>query len=384
MPHGIRVSPLTAGRLIGPSALIYRDFQRAVDVPPLATDIKPDLFIVGAPKSGTSAMSHYLAGHPEIFMARKEMHFFGRDLHFGSNFYRRSEREYLDEFKAWNGQSRIGEASVWYLFSKLAAEEIKAFNPRARIIIMVRDPVEMVHSMYHQFRTDCNEHLATFEEAWAAQEDRRSGFQVNRNAYFRQGLIYDEIPRYTDQIQRYFDVFGRERVKVVTYDEFAVNTDVVFGEVLDFLGVDSTLKPDTYPVINGSHCLRHRAFQTLLNDPLVRGTAIAMRSWLPGPVFAALQKIESRLCKSNVQPLRRLPINPQVRTVLKGQFQSEVGRLSELLGRDLNHWNQTDDSSLYQPDAAASVRNVYHASSDIGLQEVAPGSRNYSANLKPE
>ena len=89
----------------------------------------PDVFLVGAPKSGTTAMAEYLAAHPDIFMAKKEMNVFGGDLQFGAQFYRRDIRAYLEEFGGRTTQRRAGEASVWYLLSKQAAEEIKAFNP---------------------------------------------------------------------------------------------------------------------------------------------------------------------------------------------------------------------------------------------------------------
>lgn len=78
--------------------------------------MRPDFFIVGAPKCGTTAMADYLAAHPDIYMARKEMHFFGLDLRFGPQFFRRNLTAYLAEFDAWKGQRRVGEASVGISF----------------------------------------------------------------------------------------------------------------------------------------------------------------------------------------------------------------------------------------------------------------------------
>src|SRR5262252_9724271 len=101
---------------------------------------RPDFFIVGAPRCGTTAMGRFLAEHPDIFMARKEMHAFGKDLHFGRRFYRRSLEAYQSEFVGAGDRKRVGEASVWYLFSKTAASELKQFNPDSRIIIMLREP----------------------------------------------------------------------------------------------------------------------------------------------------------------------------------------------------------------------------------------------------
>ena len=168
-------------------------------------------------------MDQYLAAHPDIYMAKKEMHAFGSDLRFGPQFYRRDQEAYLAEFAARNGERHAGEASVWYLFSTQAAAEIHAFNPEARIIIMLREPAEMLYSLYYQFRFDGNEHLPTFEEALAAEDERRAGRRITRQTYLAQGLVYRDTARYTEQVRRYFDVFGRERVHVIIYDDLAAD-----------------------------------------------------------------------------------------------------------------------------------------------------------------
>jgi hypothetical protein len=160
----------------------------------MAHNKRPDFFIVGAPKCGTTALNDYLAEHPDIFVARKEMHFFGADLNFGPHFqlYRHYPKDYRAAFAAWNGQSRAGEASVWYLFSEKAAAEIIAYNPDARIIIMLREPTSLLHSLYSQFVADGNEHLPTFKEALAAEADRRAGRRITRQTYLAQALVYRE------------------------------------------------------------------------------------------------------------------------------------------------------------------------------------------------
>jgi hypothetical protein len=302
---------------------------------------KPDVFIVGAPKCGTSAMDHYLAGHPEIYMAKKEMHVFGSDLRFGPQFYRRDHEAYMTEFATRNGERRAGEASVWYLFSTQAAAEIHAFNPEARIIIMLREPAEMLHSLYHQFRFDGNEHLRTFEEALAAEDERRAGRRLTRQTYLAQGLVYRETARYTEQVRRYFDVFGRERVHVIIYDDLAADVRAVYCRALEFLGVDSTRIETDFQVINGNKSVKHSALRGLLNDPLVRSTAIAIGRRLPRPIFAALHDVERRLWKLNSRSEKRVPLQPEVRAQLQREFAPEVERLSELLGRDLTHWNSS-------------------------------------------
>jgi hypothetical protein len=273
-------------------------------------------------------------------MARKEMHFFGADLRFGPQFYRRNQAAYLAEFDGWNGQTCAGEASVWYLFSRQAAAEIKAFSPEARILILLRNPVAMLYSLYHQFLGDGNEHLPTFGEALAAEADRSAGRQLARQAYFPQGLVYREAARYTEQVRRYFEVFGRERVRVMTHDDFVADTPGVYRDTLDFLGLKSSGIKVDFSVVNSNQSARSHRLGAILNDPLVRGTAISLRSRLPEPVFAFMQKLGSRLCDLNKRSAKRPPLAPELEQSLRQEFAPEVERLSALLQRDLTHWSR--------------------------------------------
>jgi hypothetical protein len=302
---------------------------------------RPDVFLVGGPRCGTTAMTHYLATHPDIYMARKEMHFFGKDLHFGPRFYRRNLEAYLAEFNARDGQSHGAEASVWYLLSTQAAAEIKAFHPDARIIIMLREPTALVHSMYYTFRLDGNEPLPTFEEALAAEEMRRAGQGLSRQTYFAQGLIYRDIPRYTEQVQRYFETFGRERVHVIIYDDLAADTETVYRETLDFLGVDPSIIRTDFRVINeGDRGVKSPALRACLADSLIRSTTVAIARRLPRPIFTALQSVESWLWKANGRVEPHPPLAAGLRAQLKREFAPEIERLSLLLGRDLTHWSR--------------------------------------------
>ena len=289
-------------------------------------------------------MADYLAAHPEIYMARKEMHFFGSDLRFGPHFFRRDLAAYLAEFEAWKGQPRAGEASVWYLFSTRAAAEIKAFSPQARIIVMLREPVEMLYSLYYYFHFDGNEPLPTFEQALAAETERSRGGRLGRQTYFAQGLAYRQVVRYTEQVRRYFEAFGRQRVLVILYDDFAADVAAAYRQTLDFLGVDSKGSNPGFRVVNAAKRVRSPALRAALGDPVVRSTVLALRPWLPRALFAALQRIEARLRQSNARVERRPPLDPELRARLRRDFAPEVGRLSELLGRDLSRWSQDQPS----------------------------------------
>lgn len=134
---------------------------------------KPDFFIVGAAKCGTTAMYEYLKEHPEIFMPEdaKEPNYFGSDMNYKSS--RLTEEQYLSLFSDAKNEKRIGEASVWYLYSKLAASEIKEFCPSARIIIMLRNPVDMLYSLHSELFYGADEDIEDFKTALNAEEVRK-------------------------------------------------------------------------------------------------------------------------------------------------------------------------------------------------------------------
>ncbi|HTR43924.1 MAG TPA: sulfotransferase [Pseudomonadales bacterium] len=333
--------------------------MRATQTNTSSSEKRPDFLIVGAPKCGTTALAAYLAGHPDIYMAQKEMHFFGADLQFGPQFFRRDSNAYRAEFGKWNGQTRTGEASVWYLYSRQAAAEIKAYSPDARIIILLREPVSMLYSLYHSYLYDGNEHLPTFEEALKAEKDRSQGRSITRQTYFVQGLAYRSVVTFSEQVRRYFDVFGRERVHVIIYDDLAADTIGTYRTALGFLGVSDTVDIPIGP-INTNVSVKSPLMKTVLNDPLVRGTAIALRSWLPKPIFSVIQNVGINISEMNKQPAPRRPIDPDLRHSLQREFAPEVERLSELLKRDLTHWSTsgTSASSTFRPVLLSSKQAV--------------------------
>jgi hypothetical protein len=296
---------------------------------PARTGVRPDFFIVGAPKCGTSSLADYLGGHPDIFMARKEMHFFGSDLRFAGHFYRRAEREYLAEG---------GEASVWYLFSEQAAAEIHAFNPSARIIIMLREPAEMMYSLFHYFRYDGNEPLRTFAAALKAEPERRAGRRLGRQTYFAQGLAYRATARYFPQVRRYIQTFGRERVHVVLSEDLAADAAGVYRDTLKFLGVDTAHRRPQFNRVNPAQTVKSRALRAVLNDPAVRSTVLAVRPLLPNRVFKCFQHIGSVLQSLNSSAERHPPLDPAQKAMLRGEFAEDVAALGGLIGRDLSQW----------------------------------------------
>ena len=227
---------------------------------------KPDFFIVGAPKCGTTAMNNYLAEHPEIFIPNiKEVHFFGRDLDITKGALR-DERSYLELFSGATTEKRLGEASVWYLYSKTAAEEIYDFNPDAQIVVMLRNPADMLYSQHSQFLYNGNEDIEDFGEALAAEPERKAGKRIPKSAHLVDGLFYSETVRYAEQIERYFERFGRENVHIILYDDFRADLPGTYRNLLRFLGVQDDFTPE-FAVVNPNKRARSALLRNFVQEP---------------------------------------------------------------------------------------------------------------------
>jgi hypothetical protein len=297
---------------------------------------RPDFFIVGAPKCGTTALIAYLKQHPEVFVpARKELDFFGSDLVFKN--YRLSEEEYLSWFAGAKMQKRAGEGSVWYLRSTRAAAEIKAFAPTARIIIMLRNPVDMMHALHSQRVYNGNEDIADFAAALEAEEDRRQGLRLPRRATDVFGCFYRDTAKYTDQIERYFAVFGRDRVRTILYDDFARDTAGVYRDTCRFLEIDEGFQPELL-IVNARKRVRSHLLREFLRRPHPVATpllrAVGLRPDRNGGYKGWLRRLNSTSRSLH-------PLDPAVRKTYQKEFEPEVLRLSKLLGRDLNQWCTT-------------------------------------------
>jgi hypothetical protein len=303
-------------------------------VQPLAQ--KPNFFIVGAPKCGTTALYEYLRPHPSIYMSKiKEPHFFAKDL----GTYPRIKT--LDEYVALFADStpdhlRIGEASVYYLRSSVAIPNIREFNPEARIIAMFRNPVEMVHSFHAQLLYVSEETVRDFQTAWQLQERRGRGLDLpprSRGAFL---LQYADLGRFGTQAQRLLSTFPREQVKLILYDDFVASPSAVYDEVLAFLGLPHDNRSE-FPRINESKRARLGWLGRFTRKP-------------PAPVRKAFQGLKHALGENEISEVkkkivglntvkeRRHPLSPDFRAELVETFREEVSMLSRILNRDLSHW----------------------------------------------
>jgi len=232
----------------------------------MKTPTHPDFFIAGAPKSGTTSLYHYLDQHPEIYMSPvKEPNYFASEIrleNFSERLRQRAEqsteplqaylngpmrekrfgglitewRDYLKLFRKVEGQKAIGEASVCYLWSESAAQNIRRAIQDARIILVLRNPVEMAFSMYlHSLRSLGTHH--TLREAIERGLEQRGGKLDFWHPFLDMGL-------YHEQVTRYLQTFPEERVRIYWYEEYQSEPALVLADVFRFLEVDPAFSPD--------------------------------------------------------------------------------------------------------------------------------------------
>jgi len=298
--------------------------------------VKPNFFIVGAPKCGTTALYEYLRPHPNIFMPRiKEPHFFAKDL--GTYPRIKTLEEYAGIFaESSETHLRIGEASVYYLRSSTAIPNIRAFNPEARILAMFRNPVEMVHSLHSQLLYVAEEDESDFETAWRLQERRSHGLDLppgSRGAFLVQ---YARVAQFGTQTERLLSIFPPEQVKLILYDDFTASPRAVYGDVIDFLG----LPPDertTFPRINENKRARLAWLRDFYRKPPPMLHS-AFRSLKRAVGAEGVSAVKNKIVDLNTVKERRRPLSPEFRAELVAAFREEIALLSRLLNRDLSHW----------------------------------------------
>ncbi len=297
-------------------------------------DHTPNLFLVGAPKSGSTALWSYLGEHPDIFMAGKEYHFFGSDLAYHGTRPRITLEDYLSRFAGATVERYRGDASIGYLSSHRAAREIHDLSPEARIVAILRNPVDMIYSLHSEELFQGDEDIPDFEAALAAEDDRRHGRRVPPACEALWPLFYRDVGRYANQVERYFDVFGSDRVHVVIFDDFATDIETSYLRILEFLDIDTSFRPE-FPVVNANKVARSNTMVRMLRRPPPSVSRLA-RIVLPDQGLR--RKLGRRIQDLNVDRQARTPMSPELRRSLQAEFADDVAQLGKLLDRDLSHW----------------------------------------------
>lgn len=332
----------------GPSTKVLQAPAFDMDsLPPLAC-------IVGAPRCGTTALSRFLKAHPDVcFSIPKEPHFFTINdfSEVDDNELRSAVRDqYLGRFFAACDASaaQLAEGSVSYLYAADRTKAILRIWPDAKFIISLRDPMQLLPSIHQRLLYQGDENIRDFNRAWRLCPERARGRKIPRSCLDPRLLRYDEIGRLGKNVAEFFAAVGKERCLVVLYDDIAANSEAVFAQLLDFLG----LPPFAY---EGERRRRARSgfkfgwLQRLLKRPpgvtraILAGEQYRQRvtskpAKEPGGAAKTVMKARKKLIAWNRAAAPPTNIAPDVRDQIRATFESDVEMLGRLIGRDLSHW----------------------------------------------
>lgn len=299
---------------------------------------RPNLFIIGAPKSGTTSLYEYLAGHPDIYVSpSKEPTYFCPDVvgYRGRPLFAYGEDEaaYLALFDDAREEKRLCEASTRYLVSHEAARLVHEFSPDALAIAMLRNPVDLVHALHNERVSQGNEPIGNFEQAIAADEQRARGVGLP-GAANSLGSVYRGSAQFVDPLRRWFDELGRHRVHVIVFDDFVGDVPGELRRALEFLGVDPDRQVETAAAHNTSHRQR-QVVRRLLDSRLGTFVSEDIARALLGANARARLAHRFRQSKLNRRSVKREPMPAGLRRQLEDEFRPDVEATGEMLGRDL-------------------------------------------------
>lgn len=296
----------------------------------------PDFYVVGAGRAGTTSVSHYLAQHPALFVpsSKSSSFFYACDLT-GSPlaadeasipaWFVQDEAHYRELYAPAPAGAICGDISPVYLASTRVAGRIAAARPDAKIIALMRNPVDRVYSRYVGRRRDGLEATSTFDELVEREIDTDLVREDAHATYLAGGMI-------AHHLRTYLDAFPRENILIHFYEEFARDTQEVMASMSRFLGVDDDFQFDVQRIHNRSG--------GRIQNPTVGGLWAsslplrkALRPWLP-------QSLRDGLFRKVTAKTEKVPINPETRRRLIELYRDDIRMLERMTDRDLSEWSR--------------------------------------------
>jgi Sulfotransferase domain len=299
---------------------------------------RPNTFLIGAPKCGTTALAQYLADHPEVFFSTpKEPFYFSTDYPGLARLNGVSTEEaYLRLFaRALPRQRVIAEGSTNYLASEVAVGKILEFDPRARFIAMLRNPIDVVHAFHAELVFGYMEDVADFAEAWRLQSVRAAGERIPPACHAPQFLQYREVARFAPQIERFQAAVPESQRRIVLFDDFAADPGRVYRQILEFLELRDDGRTQ-FPRVNEARERRLGSVFAWLNDPpsALARPVLALRQRLRRTRSGWIDWVRERFKSYRPRPA----LASDLREQLRQEFSDEVLELGARIGRDLSAW----------------------------------------------
>ena len=289
--------------------------------------LKPTFFIIGAPKCGTTSLHHYLSSHSQITMSMpKEPHYFSTDIENGGI---RNREEYLDCFSQRSKKAvAVGESSTLYLYSKVAVKNIYNFNKESKLIVMIRNPIEIARSFHQVALKVFGETETNFQKAWFLEKYRETGDQIPKSCIDRKLILYGNIAKIGQQIERLLFQIPLKNIHFIMYDDFKSATKHEYIKVLKFLKVSNEVPMD-FPLYNKSQRIKNETVTKLTNYASLFKKKLKIKTRF---------NVANKIHKVNItdQPLNKLPKNFLLE--MDKYFEYDINLLSQLIKKDLSKW----------------------------------------------
>ncbi len=272
----------------------------------MAQNKKPNLFIVGHPRCGTTSLHVMLRQHPEIFMSKeKELRYFNKK----SSEKKQSEKEYLKNFEEFDGEKIRGESTPNYIYSNTAPREIKKFNPGVKIVVILREPVDLLRAWYQKKIESGNEKFRDIEKnIWKPE--------------------YQEMVSYSGQIRRYLKEFPKKNIHIIIYEDFKKDNFREYKKVCRFLGVDEKFEPEkekTNPRFN-----RFGKAGLLLKSK----TSVKIRKTIKKPLPKSIKRPLVEFYRKIVYIKGKIQIPEKTKNQLSKKLKPEVEKVDKLLHKE--------------------------------------------------
>lgn len=289
----------------------------------------PNFFIVGAAKAGTTSLWAYLRQHPDIYMpetdALKEPAFFSELK------WIKSLDAYLRIFEKGRGRRAVGEASTAYLTCPESAARLRESCPDARIVIILRNPADRAFSLYNWMIREGYEWIEPFERA-LEEEDRRAADEAfhRSNPQYFYNYLYFRSGLYAGQVARYLDLFPRERILFLLFDDLKRDAVGATRRLCEFLGVSSDFSPEP-EVFNPARVPYSAPMQCRIR----RATHAMGRVYFPRVEWIKKAGFAANLALGKGKPTK---LGAALRAELLARYESDIAKTGAAIGRDLSHW----------------------------------------------
>ena len=296
----------------------------------------PNFLIIGAQKSGTTSLYHYLKQHPQVYMSPiKEPKFLALE---GEEFYPERQGEgglariqgirdlsaYQQQFAGVTDEIAIGEASPLYIYVPKAVERIKHYIPQTKLIAILRHPVDRAYSNYLHWVQRGIESLDNDFEYVLEQEPIRIDLDWSPLYHYRQRGFYYQ------QLKRYFDNFERSQIRVYLYDDFRQNHLKVVQDIFRFLEVDEDFIPDSSQTYNVSQIPKYKSLHKFIDRPNFLKSSLK-------PLLSQELRLQLKHYfrqKNTTKPV----LSPEVRYRLLAEYRDDILQLEDLIEQDLSRW----------------------------------------------